>query len=35
MENKSHATEIVQKARRELEEGMITDMEIDDAVRVR
>jgi hypothetical protein len=35
MENKSHATEIMQKTRLELENGDIGDAEIDDAIRVR
>jgi hypothetical protein len=35
MENKSHATEIMQKTRLELENGDISDSEIDDAIRVR
>ena len=34
MENKSHATEIMQKTRLELENGDISDQEIDDAIRV-
>jgi len=33
MENKSHATEIMQKTRLELENGDISDQEIDDAIR--
>ena len=35
MENKSHATEIIQKTRLELENGDITNEEIDAAIRVR
>ena len=34
MENKSHATEIMQKTRLELENGDISDAEIDNAIRV-
>lgn len=34
MENKSHTTEVMQKTRLELENGLISNEEIDSAIRV-